>query len=136
MCNCTSAFASPRNDENSEALHSALKSPACGGASGVNSQRSGFISSSGVSSRQSRPRTTTVSPSMPTSLTIDVPIGFGRTGERSENAPRVDLLFFRALPHQVAARQMQPIDHLEIGIKIDALQRRHPWLENLEPADR
>ena len=33
------------------------KSPGCGGASGVNSQRSGLMSSSGVSSRQSRPRT-------------------------------------------------------------------------------
>src|SRR5258706_332302 len=67
---------------------------ACGGASGVNSQRSGFMSNSGVSSRQSRPRTSTTFPSMPTSLTIEVPIGFSRTGERSENVPRVDLLFF------------------------------------------
>ena len=31
---------------------------------------------------------------MPTSLTIEVPIGLGRTGERSENVPRVFLLFF------------------------------------------
>src|SRR5712675_771430 len=74
--------------------YSVSKSPACGGASGVNSQRSGLISSSGVSSRQSRPRTSTVLPSMATNLTIEVPIGLGRTGERSENVPRVDLLFF------------------------------------------
>src|SRR5258706_14218553 len=31
---------------------------------------------------------------------------------------------------------MQPIDHFEVGIEIDPLQRRHPRLENLEPADR
>ena len=43
---------------------------------------------------ESRPRTSTTFPSIPTSLTVEVPIGFGRTGERSENVPRVDLLFF------------------------------------------
>src|SRR5512141_583549 len=31
---------------------------------------------------------------------------------------------------------IQPVDDFEIGVEIDALQRRHPWLENLEPADR
>ena len=74
--------------------HSVSKSPGCGCASGVNSQRSGLMSRSGVSSRQSRPRTSTTLPSMPTSLTIEVPIGLGRTGERSENAPRVLPLSF------------------------------------------
>ena len=73
---------------------------------------------------------------MPTSLTIEVPIGFGRTGERSENVPRVDLLFFGLCSTRSRARQMQPVDHFEIAVEIDALQRRHPRLENLQPADR
>ena len=30
----------------------------------------------------------------PTNFTIEVPIGLGRTGERSENVPRVFWLFF------------------------------------------
>ena len=45
--------------------HSVWKSPGCGGASGVNSQRSGLRSISGVSSRQSRPRTSMTLPSTP-----------------------------------------------------------------------
>src|ERR1700754_701137 len=31
---------------------------------------------------------------------------------------------------------MQPVDHLQVRIEIDALQRRHPRLENLQPAHR
>jgi hypothetical protein len=31
---------------------------------------------------------------------------------------------------------MQPVEHFEIGVEIDALERRQPWLKNLEPADR
>src|SRR5437879_3693519 len=31
---------------------------------------------------------------------------------------------------------MQPVDHFEIGIEIDALDRGHPGLENLEATDR
>src|SRR5437868_2849140 len=65
-----------------------------GAASGVNSQRSGLMSINGVLSRQSSPRTRIALPSMPTSFTIEVPIGLGRTGERSENVPRVFSLFF------------------------------------------
>ena len=75
-------------------IYSVSKSPGCGGASGVNSQRSGLTSSSGVSSRQSSPRTRMTLPSTPTSFTIEVAIGFGRTGERSEKVPRVFWLFF------------------------------------------
>src|SRR5207245_9336073 len=74
--------------------HSDATEPDCGGAGGSYSQRSGLITSNGVSSRQSRPSTSTTAPSTPTSLTTEVAIGFGRTGERSENVPRVDLLFF------------------------------------------
>ena len=33
-------------------------------------------------------------PSILTNFTIEVPIGLGRTGERSENVPRVFWLFF------------------------------------------
>ena len=28
------------------------------------------------------------------------------------------------------------MSHFEIGVEVDPLQRRHPWFENLEPADR
>ena len=63
-------------------------SPGWRGAIGVNRVRSGLRSISGVPSRQSRPRTKTVAPSTLTSLTIDVPIGLGRTGVRSEKVPR------------------------------------------------
>ena len=38
-------------------------------------------------------------------------------------------------PH-VAARLVQPINHFEIFVEVDALDRWHPGLENLEPADR
>src|SRR5579864_214908 len=69
-------------------IYSASPSPPFCAASGENSQRSGLRSISGVSSRQSSPRTRTVLPSMPTNFTIEVPIGLGRTGERSENVPR------------------------------------------------
>src|SRR5580698_2281508 len=31
---------------------------------------------------------------------------------------------------------MQPVDHLQMRVEIDALERRHPRLENLDPADR
>src|SRR5262249_5493073 len=69
--------------------HPVSKSPDCGGASGVNRQRSGLRSTSGVLSRQSRPLTLRTGPSRLTRVTSAVPIGFGRTGERSENVPRV-----------------------------------------------
>src|SRR5258705_37868 len=65
-----------------------------GGQVGFHLHMHGMPRHNGVSSRQSRPRTRTVLPSMLTSLTIEVPSGFGRCGERSENVPRVDLLFF------------------------------------------
>lgn len=48
--------------------------------------RSGFRSRSGVSSTQSRPRASIVVPSMPMSRAMEVPIGFGRAGERREPA--------------------------------------------------
>ena len=118
------------------ALYPVWKSPGCGGANGVNSQRYGLMSSSGVSSRQSRPRTRTVAPSTPTSLTIEVPIGFGRTGERNEKVPWVESLLFGALQHDVAARLVQPIEHFEVRVEVDAFQRHNPWLEDFKPADR
>src|SRR5437879_2532180 len=31
---------------------------------------------------------------------------------------------------------MQPVDHLDIFVAVDALDRGHPRLENLEPTDR
>src|SRR4051812_8872693 len=31
---------------------------------------------------------------------------------------------------------MQPVDHLDAGIKFEPLQRRHPRLEDFETADR
>src|SRR5258708_3419207 len=42
---------------------------------------------------------------------------------------------FRTLQHEIAARQIQPVDHFAVGVEIDALQRRPPRLENLQPAD-
>ena len=104
--------------------------------SGVNSQRSGLRSSSGVSSRQSRPRTRDGA-----ALDADQLDDRGadrvrphRRAQRKCTARRFVVL--RALQHQIAARLMQPVDHLEIGVEIDPLQRRHPGLENLQPADR
>src|SRR6202020_1489655 len=31
---------------------------------------------------------------------------------------------------------MQPVDHLQMRVEIDALKRRHPRLKNFDPADR
>ena len=73
---------------------------------------------------------------MPTSFTIEVPIGLGRTGERSENVPRVFSLFFGTLQHDVAARLVEPVEHFEIAVEIDALDGGHERLEDLEPAHR
>ena len=70
-------------------LYSVSKSPRWGGAIGVNKHRSGFKSSRGVPSRQSRPRTSKIGPRRPTRMTSDVPIGLGLAGERMENVPRV-----------------------------------------------
>ena len=66
------------------------KSPACGGPTGVNRLRSGLRSSSSVPSRQSRPRTSTTAPSIPTSRAMEVPSELGRTGERSGRLPGRD----------------------------------------------
>ena len=46
------------------------------------------------------------------------------------------LVVLRALQHQVAARLVQPVDHFETFVEIDALDRGHPRLENLQPAHR
>src|SRR5262245_11383140 len=46
------------------------------------------------------------------------------------------LVVLRALQHQVAARLMQPVDHFEIFVEIDALDGRHKRLKNFQPANR
>ena len=80
-----SSSSAPRNDDS----YSSPTPANCCCDSGENTQRSGLRSISGVSSRQSSPRTSTTLPSMATNRTVDVPRGLGRTGERSENVPRV-----------------------------------------------
>src|SRR6478609_8600821 len=62
-------------------------------ASGTESTEAkyGLMSTSGVPSRQSRPMTDSVVPSTRTSFTTLIAIGFGRTGERTENVPRGSL---------------------------------------------
>src|ERR1700676_1977705 len=57
-----------------------------------------------------------------------------RRAQREGAARRFVVL--RALQHEIAARLMEPVDHFEIAIEIDSLQRRHPGLENFEPAHR
>lgn len=54
----------------------------------VKGQCSGLMSTSGVPSQQSRPRTTSHRPSISARRTIAVPIGFGRTGDRIANVPK------------------------------------------------
>jgi hypothetical protein len=54
----------------------------------VKSVLSGLMSSSGVLSRQSMPRTSKVASLRSTRVAMVVPIGLGRAGERSENVPR------------------------------------------------
>ena len=71
------------------ALTPSRNRPFAAGRAGVNWQRSGFRSTSGVPSRQSSPLTSSAAPSRLTSVASAVPIGFGRTGERSANVPRV-----------------------------------------------
>ena len=116
--------------------HPVSKSPLCGGASGVNRQRSGLRSISGVLSRQSRPLTLSVAPSRATSVASAVPIGFGRTGERSENVPRVAPSLAGTLAHEVAARLVQPIENLDPLERFDPVERCDPRLVDFNPADR
>src|SRR5262249_5797094 len=52
---------------------------------------------------------------------------------QGEGATRVPVVL-RALQHEVAARPMQPVDHLKIGIEIDALDRGHIRLKDFKPA--
>ena len=54
----------------------------------VKGQCSGLMSTSGVPSQQSRPRTTSHRPSTSARWTIAVPIGFGRCGDRIANVPK------------------------------------------------
>src|ERR1700761_1497447 len=61
-------------------------------------------------------------------------IGPDRRSQRKRAARLAVLL--RALQHQIARRVVQPVDHLEMLVEVDALERRHPGLENLYPADR
>src|SRR6185295_6282775 len=46
------------------------------------------------------------------------------------------LIVLRTLQHEVAARLVQPVDHLEILVEIDALDGGHERLEDFQPADR
>jgi hypothetical protein len=116
--------------------HPVSKSPLWGGASGVNWQRSGFKSISGVPSRQSRPLTKRVGPWRSTRTGSAVPIGFGtnRRAQRKRSAGQA--VIGRALPHEVAARLMQPIENLDPLVRLDPVQRRDPGLSDLDAADR
>ena len=116
--------------------HPVSKSPAWGGASGVNRHRSGLRSTSGVLSRQSRPLTRSVGPWRSTRTASAVPIGFGRTGERSANVAARLTVIGRALAHEIAARFMQPIEDLDPLERLDPVQRRDPGLGDLDAADR
>ena len=117
-------------------VYSVSKSPGCGGASGVNSQRSGLMSSSGVSSRQSRPRTRMTLPSIADQLDDRGADRIGPHRRAQREGAAGFLVVLRALQHEVAARLVQPVDHFEILVEIDALDRGHPGLEDLQPADR
>ncbi|MGY3366863.1 hypothetical protein ACVWZL_003988 [Bradyrhizobium sp. GM2.4] len=46
------------------------------------------------------------------------------------------LVVLRALQDDVAARLVEPVKHFEIAVEIDALDRRHERLEDLEPTYR
>src|SRR4051812_38914784 len=62
-------------------------------------------------------------------------IGTYRRAQR-EGAARLAIMVPRALLHEIAARTVEPVQHLEMSEGVDAVQRRHPGLEDFEPANR
>ena len=94
-------------------------------ASGTESTEAkyGLMSISGVPSRQSRPTTESVVPSTRTSLTTLIAIGFGRTGERTENVPQRFAVMPRRLHHEVAPRAIHEIENDEMRAGRDAVER-------------
>ena len=102
----------------------------------MNWQRSGLRSTSGVLSRQSRPLTRKIAPSRLTSVASAVPIGFGRTGERSENVPRVAPSLAGLWRTRSRRELVQPIEDLDPLVGLDPVQRRDPGFGDLDAADR
>ena len=100
--------------------------------------RSGrVLDRSAASGRGNRePRTKTVLPSMPTSLTIRGAQRVWPLWRAQRKCAARRFVVLRTLQHQIAARQVQPVRSLRDWVEVDPLQRRHPWFENLEPADR
>ena len=47
-----------------------------------------------------------------------------------------DAVIRRALLDEIAARLVQPIKDFELFMALDTVERRHPRLENFDPADR
>lgn len=117
-------------------LYSVSKSPRWGGAIGVNKHRSGFKSSRGVPSRQSRPRTSRIGPRRPTRMTSDVPIGFRPCRRADGECPSRVAVIARALANEIAAGFVQPIKNLDLFELIDAFQSRDPGLVHLNATDR
>lgn len=85
-------------------------------------------------SRQSR-RTRKVEPSMAIKSAIDVPSGFGWTGERRAKVHRT-LPSSAALQHEVPSQQAQPINDFDARVCGETSERRYPRLEDLDATDR
>src|SRR5262249_10348078 len=46
------------------------------------------------------------------------------------------LVVLRTLQHEIAARLVEPVDHLEVFVEVDALDGRYERLKYFQPADR
>ena len=102
------------------------KSPACGGAIGVKAQRSGLRSISGVPSRQSRPRTRTSAPSIPTRVDERGADRVGPHGRAQREGAARRPVVLGALAHEVAARSVEPVEHLHLTVPGRARRGPHP----------
>ena len=108
---------------------------AWGGASGVNWQRSGLRSMSGVLSRQSRPLTRSVGPRARPERRAPCRSGSAEPASAAQTC-RASAIIGRALAHEIAARLVQPVEDLDPLERLDPVQRRDPGLVDLDPADR
>lgn len=79
-------------------------------------RRSGMMSRSGVPTTQSSPRTKSVQSSTASNLTIDVPIGFGRSGGCNENVPLGTLSRRAHCRARSSPEQVQPTDHFGLRV--------------------
>jgi hypothetical protein len=90
--------------------------------------RSGLRSINGVPSRQSRPRTCNVVPSIATRSTTEDAMGFGRTGERNAKLPVVCPVGNGVCNTRSRRARVHPVEDLDTAVIGQIGERRAPAL--------